>query len=268
MKKAREDGKKIVYIGFGSIVVPNPRVMTRNIIKAVVRSGVRAIVSKGWSARMVEGSSGKKAEAEEEEIEFPEECFSVDKIPHDWLFPQIDAALHHGGAGTTGASLRGGFYLLPFFTHPRSRAHVRSVDIAGIPTLIRPWFGDQFFWASRVHKLGAGLKVSSLRVGELSDALIKATTDRVMKEKAARVGERIREVRYTSFTLLRGGYSRLTMTTSRRTGYRTRYMPFIRICREQRGIGSPSINDPFFFFILSVFTFSLNLLIHSATTNS
>lgn len=24
-----------------------------------------------------------------------------------WLFPQIDAAVHHGGAGTTGASLRG-----------------------------------------------------------------------------------------------------------------------------------------------------------------
>lgn len=118
MKKAREDGKKIVYIGFGSIVVPNPRVMTRNIIKAVVRSGVRAIVSKGWSARMVEGSSGKKGEAEDEEIEFPEECFSVDKIPHDWLFPQIDAALHHGGAGTTGASLRGGFFLLLFLIHP------------------------------------------------------------------------------------------------------------------------------------------------------
>lgn len=72
--------------------------------------------------------------------------------------------------------------------------HNLSIDIAGIPTLIRPWFGDQFFWASRVHKLGAGLKVSSLRVGELSDALVKATTDRVMKEKAARVGENIREV--------------------------------------------------------------------------
>lgn len=35
----------------------------------------------------------------------------------------VDAALHHGGAGTVGASLR-----------------------AGIPTLIKPWFGDQFFW--------------------------------------------------------------------------------------------------------------------------
>src|SRR6202034_756256 len=30
-----------------------------------------------------------------------------------WLFPQIDAALHHGGAGTTGASLRGEELLLP-----------------------------------------------------------------------------------------------------------------------------------------------------------
>lgn len=38
----------------------------------------------------------------------------------DWLFGQIDAAVHHGGAGTTGASLR-----------------------AGLPTIIKPWFGDQ-----------------------------------------------------------------------------------------------------------------------------
>ena len=28
-------------------------------------------------------------------------------LPHSWLFPQLDAVLHHGGAGTTGASLRG-----------------------------------------------------------------------------------------------------------------------------------------------------------------
>lgn len=61
----------------------------------------------------------------------PPECYQLDKVPHDWLFPQVDAVLHHGGAGTTGASLR-----------------------AGIPTIIKPWFGDQFFWASRVQKLG------------------------------------------------------------------------------------------------------------------
>ncbi len=68
---------------------------------------------------------------------------------------------------------------------------------AGIPTLIKPWFGDQYFWASRVQHLGvrtlpffvnhlsltrgssqAGLRVLSLRVSDLSHALIKATSDR------------------------------------------------------------------------------------------
>ncbi|KAI0250754.1 hypothetical protein BJV78DRAFT_1127517 [Lactifluus subvellereus] len=162
MAKARADGKPIVYIGFGSITVPNPTLVTERIIRSVLKSGVRAIISKGWSARMSKGG--------DEDVVFPEECYSLDKVPHDWLFPQIDAALHHGGAGTTGASLR-----------------------AGIPTIIRPWFGDQFFWASRVQKLGAGIRLHSLHSKEVSHALKKATTDRVMKEKAAGVGERIRE---------------------------------------------------------------------------
>jgi len=53
-----------------------------------------------------------------------------------WLFPQIDAALHHGGAGTTGASLRG--------KSPSERILIAVVDVivpAGIPTIIKPWFG-------------------------------------------------------------------------------------------------------------------------------
>lgn len=72
-----------------------------------------------------------KGEDKDPEPIIPPECFMLDRVPHDWLFPRVDAALHHGGAGTTGASLR-----------------------AGIPTLIKPWFGDQYFWASRVQKLG------------------------------------------------------------------------------------------------------------------
>ncbi|KZV67100.1 glycosyltransferase family 1 protein [Peniophora sp. CONT] len=163
MDKARKDGRPLAYIGFGSIVVPDPVALSRNIIAAVVKADVRAIVSRGWSARMT------KPGAETEEVEYPEQCYVLDKVPHDWLFPQCDVAVHHGGAGTTGASLR-----------------------AGVPTLIRPWFGDQFFWASRVQKLGAGLKINSARAAELADALTRATSDRVMKEKAASVGERIR----------------------------------------------------------------------------
>ena len=79
-----------------------------------------------------------------EEPEFPPECYALDKVPHDWLFPRVDVAFHHGGAGTTGASLR-----------------------AGIPTLIKPWFGDQFFWASRVQKLGVSF-LGKLRIHRLT----------------------------------------------------------------------------------------------------
>ncbi|KAJ7109698.1 glycosyltransferase family 1 protein [Mycena crocata] len=163
MAKARADGKAIVYIGFGSITVTHPNRVTAQIVKAVLKADVRAIISKGWSARMSKGIDKYP------EVEIPPECYQLDKVPHDWLFPQIDAAVHHGGAGTTGASLR-----------------------AGIPTLIKPWFGDQYLWASRVQKLGAGLRVPNLHSHDFSEALIKATTNRVMKEKAAAVGEKIR----------------------------------------------------------------------------
>jgi len=94
-----------------------------------VVGGVRAIITKGWSGRMGSKSGDMSPPL------VPAECFFMDEVPHDWLFPRIDAALHHGGAGTTGASLR-----------------------AGIPTIIKPWFGDQFFWASRVTVLGVRLR--------------------------------------------------------------------------------------------------------------
>jgi len=58
--------------------------------------------------------------------------------------------------------------------------------------LIKPFFGDQHFWAIRVTKLEVGLKVSSLRTEDIASALIKATQDKVMIEKAARVGAKIR----------------------------------------------------------------------------
>ena len=66
---------------------------------------------------------------------------------------------------------------------------------AGIPTIIKPFFGDQFFWADRVEALGIGTGVRKLTVQSLSDALISATTDVKQIERAKRVGENIRAVR-------------------------------------------------------------------------
>jgi hypothetical protein len=36
--KARSDGKPLVYIGFGSITVPNPKLVTERLIRAVQKS--------------------------------------------------------------------------------------------------------------------------------------------------------------------------------------------------------------------------------------
>ena len=51
-------------------------------------------------------------------------CYVLNVRRHSWLFPLVDAVLHHGGAGTTGASLRGTpSYLLftgTMMTHPDS----------------------------------------------------------------------------------------------------------------------------------------------------
>lgn len=65
---------------------------------------------------------------------------------------------------------------------------------AGIPTIIKPFFGDQFFWADRVEALGIGTGVRKLTVQSLSEALIAATTDVKQIERAKRVGESIRAV--------------------------------------------------------------------------
>ena len=65
---------------------------------------------------------------------------------------------------------------------------------AGIPTIVKPFFGDQFFWADRVEALGIGSAVRKLTVQSLSDALIAATMDPKQIQRAKAIGEQIRAV--------------------------------------------------------------------------
>ncbi|KAF9066087.1 hypothetical protein BDP27DRAFT_1331186 [Rhodocollybia butyracea] len=162
---AHSAGKKVVYIGFGSIVVSDPAAITKCVIEAVLQSDVYAILSKGWSDRL----HVKSGDAGEVEEALPPQIYPINSIPHDWLFRRIDAACHHGGAGTVGASLR-----------------------AGIPTIVKPFFGDQFFWADRVEALGVGSAVRRLTVDSLTEALRTATTDIKQVARAKLLGEQIR----------------------------------------------------------------------------
>jgi sterol 3beta-glucosyltransferase len=163
IKKARDDNMKLVYIGFGSVIVSDSKAMTQSIVDAVLKADVRCILSKGWSDRLDAKDPNKS------EVPLPPSIFQIASAPHDWLFKQIDAAVHHGGAGTTGASLR-----------------------AGIPTIIKPFFGDQFFFSTRIEDIGVGLRVKHITPNALGKALWIATHDTRIRTKARQLGERIR----------------------------------------------------------------------------
>lgn len=197
IKKARADKKKLVYIGFGSIVVSDPAALTKTVVESVLKADVRCILSKGWSDRLGDPSAVKT------EVPLPPDIHQIKSAPHDWLFTQIDAAVHHGGAGTTGASLR-----------------------AGLPTVIKPFFGDQFFFGSRVEDLGVGICLKKVNVSVFSRALWEAVHSERMIVKARLLGEHIRKVSFVHnpprvFVKPTQPFRRLT-ESNRKTESRTR----------------------------------------------
>jgi sterol 3beta-glucosyltransferase len=152
------DGPPPVCVGFGSMVDHERQAVNQIVIDALRETGQRGVLLSGWG----ELGAGR----------LPDSVFRVDFVPHDWLFPRLAAVVHHGGAGTTAAGLR-----------------------AGVPSVVVPLFGDQFFWGWRVQELGAGPKPiprNELTAARLAGAIRQAVGDEVMKRKAAELGRQIR----------------------------------------------------------------------------
>ncbi|EYU17976.1 hypothetical protein ABFS82_14G210200 [Erythranthe guttata] len=148
-------GPKPIYIGFGSLPVQEPQKMTQIIVDALEITKQRGIINKGW------GGLGDLAEEKES-------VYLLDNCPHDWLFLQCSAVVHHGGAGTTAAGLK-----------------------AACPTTIIPFFGDQPFWGERVHARGVGpppIPVDEFSLQKLVDA-INFMLDPTVKERAVELAK-------------------------------------------------------------------------------
>jgi sterol 3beta-glucosyltransferase len=128
------------------------------VIDAIRQSGQRAVLATGWGGLSTS--------------EVPDTIHILQSAPHDWLFPQCLAVVHHGGAGTTGAGLR-----------------------AGKPTIICPFFGDQPFWGKQVFELGVGTRPipqKQLTVANLSQAIQAVAQDTAMQQRANALGKKIR----------------------------------------------------------------------------
>jgi UDP:flavonoid glycosyltransferase YjiC (YdhE family) len=132
------DGPPPIYIGFGSIVIDDADKLTATLVDAVKGTGVRAIISKGWSKLGANQPADK-------------DIFYLGDCPHEWLFQQVTAVIHHGGAGTTAYGLLNGkpTAIVPFFGEyvpsTRSTPNVTNANTASQP-----------FWGTMVHAAGAG----------------------------------------------------------------------------------------------------------------
>jgi UDP:flavonoid glycosyltransferase YjiC (YdhE family) len=150
-------GPPPVYVGFGSMTLKDPRATLDTVLAAIAEVGCRAVISAGWG--------GLRAE------NLPANVFAIDEAPHGWLFPRMAAIVHHGGAGTTGASLR-----------------------AGKPSVVVPFIFDQPFWAWRLNKVGVAPKaipIGKLTAERLSNAL-QDSLGGPMQIRARDLGEKVR----------------------------------------------------------------------------
>ena len=164
LSKWIEAGPPPVFIGFGSMVIKDTTSLQQMIMGAAKELGTRIVVQSSWSKMDVEtdcaGPTGEQL------------CHNVGPVSHDWLLPQCCAVIHHGGAGTTAAGLR-----------------------YGLPTLVCPFFGDQYMWGEMVHRAEVGPKpcpVTKLTKDILVEKLMELT-DPKTKEAASNLSVTMNE---------------------------------------------------------------------------
>ena len=112
-------GKPPIYFGFGSTPVQSPSETVAMIADACAEMGERALIYSGTG-----GSESRLT---------PDHVKLVGQVNYTKILPMCRAAVHHGGAGTTAASLR-----------------------AGLPTLILWDVADQVIWATKIKRLKVG----------------------------------------------------------------------------------------------------------------
>lgn len=116
--QALASGGEWIYVGFGSMHQRDPGALLALVDAACRRLGVRAVVQLG-EARGTPHPN----------------LLCVGEEPHEELLSRVAAAVHHGGAGTTGSVVR-----------------------AGTPSVVVPHFADQFYWAGRLDALGVAAR--------------------------------------------------------------------------------------------------------------
>lgn len=180
-------GKPPVAIGWGSMLARglSPEAMLIRALQALQTAGKRGVILGGWAEldQLAHNfvryglrdqslcSTGLSRNEQEALAEFADRnCFFVRSAPHHLLLPRCSCFVHHGGSGTTHAALS-----------------------AACPAVITPIAFDQFYWATQVKRLGAGVgfdkPLPSITSTELAHAIQHA--DERCQEAAKRISCRL-----------------------------------------------------------------------------
>ena len=147
-----QNGPAPVYMGFGSIPIPDTAQFVHLVEKAIEKLGIRVVICAGWSRF--------------DPIPSHPSIFFIEKADHDRLMPLCSAGLVHGGIGSLAAVLR-----------------------AGIPAIVCSLFADQPIWGKLVEKQGLGVHLPWKKLSEETLALaIETVSSPQIKEKAQIVG--------------------------------------------------------------------------------
>ncbi len=151
------EGELPIYIGFGSMGNDDPLAITKIIVEAIGKAGVRVIINKGWA-----NLGG---------LDFNKKILEIDNIPHSLLFEHVSGVVHHGGAGTT-----------------------HTVAKAGCPQLIIPHITDQFYYGQSVFQNELGPKpipFNKINVHRLTKGLVELSHPK-FKQSAKTFSQKIR----------------------------------------------------------------------------
>lgn len=171
------DDSPPIFFGFGSMPVESPARTVEMIGSACAELGERALIGAGWSNFR--------------DIPHADHVKVVGAVNYATVFPACRAIVHHGGSGTTAASLR-----------------------AGVPTLILSMDANQAVWGVQLERLkvGATRRFSATNRDSLAEDLrrilapdyavrardiaAKMTTPAESRMKAADVAETFAHLRF------------------------------------------------------------------------
>ncbi len=152
-----QQGEAPVYFTFGSLQQAVPEWSMDLFVETARRLKTRAIIQTS-SARYPEG-------------EVRDNCYFIARHPHQPVFEQCRAVVHHGGAGTS-----------------------HTATLCGCPSVVVPFMDEQYFWGRQLQQLGVAgriLHAKHVNPDRLTLALHEVLQQPMFIEKAQRIGQQM-----------------------------------------------------------------------------